>query len=166
MFKGMIDRRIEQGHNLLKIETFANNNAYNTSIPNEGEQAWNNATFFIDVNPRFLEKVDDHMQYLTSKGMVVSIAQGVGISMKNISVEPDHKRLARYILARHGVYPTGWIIAQEFHNVRFGVCVQCWVDVAAYVYNLDPYKRANSSHNAYTNSGVYHDQIWYGFGTL
>ncbi len=88
---------------------------------------------------------------LASKGLVVSFAQEVGRSMKNASVEPNHKRLARYILARYGAYPTIWITAQEFDGVRSGNCAQCLADVAAEVYNLDPYKRANSLHNAYTN---------------
>jgi hypothetical protein len=86
--------------------------------------------------------------------------------MKNASAEPDHKRLARYILARYGAYPTVWITAQEFDDVRSGSCGQCWADVAAQIYDLDPYKRANSLHNAYTNPIVYHDQVWYGFVTL
>ncbi|CAF2955414.1 unnamed protein product [Rotaria sp. Silwood2] len=86
--------------------------------------------------------------------------------MKNASTESDHKRLARYILARYGAYPTVWITAQEFNDVHSGSCGQCWANVAAYVYDLDPYKRANSMHNAYTNPIVYHDQSWYGFVTL
>ena len=166
MFKGMIDRRLEQGYTVWKVETFANNNAYNTSISNEGGQAWNKAKFFIDLNPAFWQNIDQRIEYLASKGMVVSLAQGVGVSMKNSSVEPDHKRLARYILARYGAYPVVWITAEEFNDVRTGNCAQCWADVAAYVYDLDPYKRANSLHNAYTNPIVYHDQIWYGFVTL
>ena len=165
MFKGMIDRRVEQGYTAWKAETFANN--YQESNPsNEGGPAWINDKFFIDLNPGFWQNIDQRIEYLASKGMVISIAQGIGRSMKNASVEPDHRRLARYILARYGAYPTIWITAQEFDDVRTGNCIQCWADVAAEVYNLDPYKRANSLHNAYTNPIVYHDQVWYGFVTL
>jgi hypothetical protein len=166
MFRGMIDRRIEQGFTVWKAETFANNNEQGNPASNEGGLAWNNGRFFIDLNSSFWQNIDQRIEYLASKGMVISIAQGVGRSMKNASVEPDHKRLARYILARYGAYPTVWITAQEFDEVRSGACGQCWAEVAAYVYDLDPYKRANSMHNAYTNPIVYHDQVWYGFVTL
>ncbi len=168
MFKGMIDRRVEQGYTVWKVETFAKNRGYNGSDFNfnEGGRVWNNDNYFVDLNPRFWQNIDQRMDYLASKGMVISIAQGIGSSMKNISVEPDHKRLALYILARYGAYPTVWMTAQEFDDVRFGTCGQCWADIAAYIYDLDPYKRANSLHNAHTNPIVYHDQVWYGFVTL
>lgn len=166
MFKGLIDRRVEQGFTVWKVETFANNNGYNSSISNEGGQAWNNARFFIDLNPGFWQNIDQRVEYLTSKGVIISLAQGIGRSMKNASAEPDHKRLARYILARYGAYSTVWITAQEFNDIRQGACGECWAAVAAYVYDLDPYKRPNSMHNAYTNPIVYHDQIWYSFVTL
>jgi hypothetical protein len=166
MFKGMIDRRIEQGFTVWKVETFANNNEHNSSTSNEGGRAWNNGKFFIDLNPAFWQNIDQRIEYLANKGMVISMAQGIGRSMKNASVEPDHKRLARYILARYGAYPTVWITAQEFNAVHSNSCAQCWANVAAYVYDLDPYKRANSLHNTYTNPIVYHDQVWYGFVTL
>ena len=166
MFKGLIDRRVEQGFTVWKVETFANNNGYNSSIFNEGGQAWNNARFFIDLNPGFWQNIDQRVEYLASKGMIISIAQGIGRSMHDASVEPDHKRLARYILARYGAYSTVWITAQEFNDIRQGACGECWAAVATYVYDLDPYKRPNSMHNAYTNPIVYHDQIWYSFVTL
>ncbi len=165
MFKGMIDRRVEQGYTVWKVETFANN--YGEGEPhNEGGPAWNNTKFFIDLNPGFWQNIDQRIGYLASKGIVVSIAQGIGLSMTTVTVEPDHRRLARYILARYGAYPTVWITAQEFDDVRSGNCIQCWADVAAEVYNLDPYKRANSLHNAYTNPIVFHDEVWYSFVTL
>ncbi|CAM4871197.1 unnamed protein product [Rotaria socialis] len=166
MFKGMIDRRLEQGFTVWKAETFANNNEQGNPARNEGGPAWNNDKFFIDLNPAFWQNIDQRIAYLASKGMVISMAQGIGRSMKNASAESDHKRLARYILARYGAYPTVWITAQEFNDVASGACGQCWAHVAEYVYDLDPYKRANSMHNAYTNPIVYHDQSWYGFVTL
>ncbi len=166
MFKGIIDRRIEQGFTVWKAETFANNNEQSNPPSNEGGPAWNNAGFFIDLNPGFWQNIDQRIQYLASKGMVISIAQGIGRSMKNASVESDHKRLARYILARYGAYPTVWVTAQEYNDANAGACGPCWANVAAYVFDLDTYKRANSMHNAATNPIAYHDQLWYGFVTL
>jgi hypothetical protein len=99
IFKGMIDT-------VWKVETFANNNGYNSSVFHEGGQVWNNAKFSIDLNPGFWQNIDQHIEYLASKGMVISIAQG----------------LAVYILARYGAYATVWMTAQEFNDVRFGIC--------------------------------------------
>jgi hypothetical protein len=166
MFEGMIDRRIEQGFTVWKAETFANNNEQGNPPVNEGGSGWNNNEFFVDLNSAFWQNIDQRIEYLANKGMVISMAQGIGRSRTSTSDEVDHKRLARYILARYGAYPTVWITAQEFPDVRSGSCGQCWADVAADVYDLDPYKRDNSMHNAYTNLIIYHDQVWYGFVTL
>jgi hypothetical protein len=163
MFKGLIDRRTEQGFTVWKAETFANNNEASNPPSNEGGPAWNNDKFFIDLNPGFWQNIDLRIQYLSSKGMVISMAQGIGRSMKDASVESDHKRLARYILARYGAYPTVWITAQEYSA---SACGPCWANVSAYVFDLDPYNRANSMHNAAWNPISYHDQVWYGFVTL
>ena len=166
MFKGLIDCRIEQGFTVWKVETFANNNEQGNPPINEGGSAWGPGGFFIDLNPSFWQNNDQRIQYLASKGMVISMAQGIGRSMRDASVESDHKRLARYILARYGAYPTVWITAQEYNDANAGACGPCWANVAAYVFDLDPYKRANSMHNAATNPISYHDQPWYGFVTL
>jgi hypothetical protein len=89
----MIDRRVEQGYTVWKVETFANNNEEGNYPRNEGGPVWNNGKFFIDLNPGFWQNIDQRMKYLASKGMVTSIAQGICHSMKDTSVESDHKRL-------------------------------------------------------------------------
>ena len=166
MFKGMIDRRIAQGFTVWKAETFANNNEGGNPPSNEGGPAWGHGGFFIDLNPDFWQNIDQRIQYLASHGMIISMAQGIGRSMKNMSSLIDHKRLARYILARYGAYPTVWITAQEYNDAYSGACGPCWAEVASFVFDLDPYKRANSMHNAATNPISYHDQPWYSFVTL
>ena len=166
MFKGLIDRRVEQGFTVWKAETFANNNEGGNPSSNEGGPAWFNDHFFNDLNTQFWRNIDQRLNYVSSKGLVISLAQGIGRSMKNSSVEADHKRLARYLLARYGAYPTVWITAQEYNDGNAGSCGPCWANVASYIFDLDPYKRANSMHNAATNVIAYHDQAWYGFVTL
>jgi len=166
MFKGLIDRRVEQGFTVWKVETFANNNEQGNYPVNEGGNAWFNGRFFIDLNVNFWQNIDQRIEYLANRGMVISLAQGIGRSMRNSLSELDHKRLARYILARYGAYPTVWITAQEYNDGHAGACGPCWANVSAYVFDLDPYKRANSMHNAATNVIAYHDQLWYGFVTL
>ena len=61
MFKGLIDRRTEQGFTVWKAETFANNNEGGNPPSNEGGPAWNNNTFFIDLNPGFWQNIDQRM---------------------------------------------------------------------------------------------------------
>jgi hypothetical protein len=163
MFKGIIDRRVQQGYTVWKAETFANNNESGNFPENEGGAAWNNG-FFNQLNPGFWQNIDQRLQYVANSGMVISLAQGIGRSMTNSSGETEHKRLARYLLARYGAYPTVWITAQEYDD--FGACGACWANVASYVYSLDPYKRPNSMHNGPSNPINYHDQDWYNFVTL
>ncbi|CAF3287521.1 unnamed protein product [Rotaria sp. Silwood2] len=67
MFKGMIDRRLEQGCTVWKAETFANNNEQGNPARNEGGPAWNNGGFFIDLNPGFWQNIDQRIEYLASK---------------------------------------------------------------------------------------------------
>lgn len=163
MFRGIIDRRVQQGYTVWKAETFANNDEGSNPPANEGGSAWTNG-FFNQLNPAFWQNIDERLQYVADKGLVMSLAQGIGRSMTNASGETEHKRLARYLLARYGAYPVVWITAQEYDD--FGACGACWANVAEYVYNLDPYKHPNSLHNGPSNPIAYHDREWYNFVTL
>lgn len=164
MFRTMVDRRVRQGFTVWKAETFANNDEAGNFPVNEGGRAWGAGGFFVDLNPRFWQNIDQRVRYVAGKGLVIAIAQGVGRSLRTSAGVADHRRLARYIIARYGAYPTVWLTAQEYD--AFGTCGACWTQVAAYSYSLDPYKRANSVHNGPANNIANHDADWLGFVTL
>ncbi|WP_010184915.1 apiosidase-like domain-containing protein [Sphingomonas sp. PAMC 26605] len=167
-FRTIVDRRVKQGFTVWKAETFANNDEAENAPVNEGGFAWRDHRYFGEPNPAFWQEIDRRVRYVADSGMVLSIAQGIGRSLKTGAMTEDHRRLALYILARYGAYPTVWITAQEFNleSRNSTVCGQCWADIARSVYEADPYKRPNSLHSRTDNPITYHDQPWYGFVTL
>eukprot|EP00054_Salpingoeca_dolichothecata_P014062 m.78842 g.78842 ORF g.78842 m.78842 type:complete len:519 (+) comp20802_c0_seq1:216-1772(+) len=167
MFYGLVDVRSSQGYTIWKAETFANNHESGNSPINEGGPAWINESFFELLNPKFWQACDVRLNYVVEHDMYISLAQGIGRSMKSPDLLSQHKRLAKYLLARYGALPVVWITCQEYCA---NACSECWAEVAEYVYELDPYARLlgrpNSMHNCATNPIAYHNQSWYGFVTL
>ena len=167
-FRTIVDRRVAQGFTVWKAETFANNDEPENPPVNEGGFAWVDHRYFGQPNVAFWQEIDRRVRYLADSGLVLSIAQGIGRSLKTEALTGDHRRLALYILARYGAYPTVWINAQEYnlHSKNSTVCARCWADIARSVFETDPYKRPNSLHSWIDNPIRYHDQPWYGFVTL
>lgn len=168
VFKAIADRRVAQGFSVWKAETFANNVDDENPAINEGGKAWLSERSFDQPNPGFWQDVDRRVRYVADTGLVLSIAQGVGRSLKSAAQTEDHRRLALYILARYGAFPTVWITAQEYNLSYSGqtVCADCWADIARSVWEADPYKRPNSLHSWIDNPIRFHDQPWYNFVTL
>jgi len=164
-FKGMVDRRVTQGYTVYQMHTFANNSGYGNDRCNESGCPWvnNDAGQWLDLNPAFWQNVDQRIQYIIGSGLVVNLSMGTGVSLTDSSGIANHERLARYLVARYGAYPTTWLNTQEYN---LNACASCWGQVAAYVYSIDPYQRANSLHNFVDNPINFHDQSWYSFVAL
>ena len=92
----MIDRQAEQGYTVWKVKTFANSNRVNSSIANEGDNAWNNVKFFIDPKAGFWQNIDERIQYFSSKGVVTSLVQEIGLTLKDAFQTLDCERLTVY----------------------------------------------------------------------
>ena len=132
---------------------------------NEGGPCWLNNSFFKLMNPAFWQNVDQRVMYTVNKGFIYSIAQGIGRSMSSDMQFSDHARLARYILARYGAFPTVWITCQEFNCPNS--CADCWARVAAQIYDLDPYKRPNTLHQCTDVDPDYmRAELWHTFVAL
>lgn len=168
VFKTIVDRRVTQGFTVWKAETFANNDEPENRPINEGGFAWRDKRYFDQLNPAFWQEIDRRIRYVADAGFVVSIAQGIGRSLRLEDQTEDHRRVAMYILARYGAFPTVWITAQEYNLKSSGktVCAECWADIARSIYAADPYKRPNSLHSWVDNPIKYHNEPWYGFVTL
>lgn len=121
-----------------------------------------NKGLFKEPNPAFWQNVDQRIQYLSDAGMVTAVGLDWARYMSDSSFLNDYKRVARYVVARYGAYPTVWMTSGE---VGRGDLAQ-WSQVASYAYSLDPYQRANSIHNEADNNIRWHDQAWYGFVAL
>lgn len=127
-----------------------------------GGNAYYNKGLFKELNPSFWQNVDQRIQYLSDAGMVTALGLDWARYMGDASFVNDYKRLARYVVARYGAYPTVWMTSGE---VGRGDPAQ-WSQVASYAYGLDPYQRANTIHNDADNPVRWHDQSWYGFVAL
>jgi len=108
------------------------------------------------LNPAFWQNVDERLQYVTDKGMVASIGLdwGGGIQTGNYG---GFERLARYVLARYGAYPTVWTLAGEYIH---GDASQ-WGALGEYISSIDPYDRVTTLHNGGLNENRFRDENWY-----
>lgn len=116
----------------------------------------NNAGLFKELNPSFWENTDERIQYIADKGLVSALGIDWGNQLEAAN-EADYMRVARYIVARYGAYPTLWLGSGEYAKGS----VAGWGNISAYIYELDPYKRANTLHNAAWNPDNFRDQNWY-----
>lgn len=163
MFEGMLQVRRQQGYTVWKAETFANNDEGGNPPTNEGGPAWLNDAFFQDLNVDFWKEIDKRVRLVVSYDFVVSIAVGIGRSLKDPSLEPQHTRLSLYLLARYAAFPVVWITCQEYCA---DACSDCWARIAAALHVADPYHRPTSMHNCANNPIAWHGQPWYSFVTL
>ncbi|THF80754.1 apiosidase-like domain-containing protein [Cohnella fermenti] len=119
-------------------------------------RALTNAGQMKRMNPAFWANIDERIQYLSNSGFVTALGLDWGRSLEEAN-EADYLRLARYVVARYGAYPTVWLGAGEYATG----CSECWGDVSSYIYDIDPYKRLNFLHNAVWNPDEFRDEDWY-----
>jgi len=105
-FKGMVDRRVEQGFTVYQVELFGR---WRSSPPGGSAENGNQE---IDVT-HFQNDIDPKWKYLAERGVVV--ATTLGILPKDVTVEQGaaEARMARYVCARYGAYPSAWLMFQE-----------------------------------------------------
>jgi len=115
---------------------------------------WNG--FASDLNPGFWQNSDLRIQYAVDQGLVVALGIDWG-RLLDSGNEEDYKRMARYIVARYGAYPTVWTGGGEYGQGS----ATSWKNVLDYTYSIDAYKRANTLHNDYTNTIAFRDDDAY-----
>ncbi len=158
MFRGMIDRRREQGYTVyqtnLRSDALMGGEAYYWKSPEL-------------PNVEFYQKeLDRRMQYLADRGIVNALGFAWFMSIEN-NVE-TYKNLARYIIARYGALPVVWTLAGEtggYEKARQHFYVEEWRKVALYVREHDGYHHLMTAH--YTNErpfpSYYQDEDWMDF---
>ncbi len=105
-FRGMVDKRKVQGFNVYQVELF---------------DWWQGATLggsssnkVSELNlASFQKNIDPKWKYLADNGFVV--ATTLGILPKDASPELGKRvaRIAKYVCARYGAYPSAWLMFQE-----------------------------------------------------
>ncbi len=158
MFKGMIDRRAEQGYTVyqtnLRSDPMVGGDAYYWQEPDL-------------PNVRFYqEELDRRMYYLADRGIVNALGFAWFMSIEN-QVE-KYQNLARYIMARYGALPMVWTLAGEvggYDKARQPFYVEEWRKVALYMQALNSYRHPMTAH--YTNerpfASYYQEEEWMDF---
>lgn len=158
MFKGMVDRREEQGYtvyqtNLRSDEVMGGYHKYwkEENLPN------------IDF---YKNELDRRMYYIAEHGFVNALGFAWFMSIEN-NVE-TYQNLARYMIARYGALPMVWTIAGEsagYDKAKQPFYIDAWREVALTVQKLDSYQHPRTAH--YTNerpfASYYQDEDWFDF---
>lgn len=106
-FRGMVDRRAEQGFTVYHVELFGRwKKAGIGGGAAGGEQTEPNLE-------HFQANIDPKWQYLADRGVVVAATLGILMKSAGEANAGPEARMARYVCARYGAYPSTWLMYQE-----------------------------------------------------
>lgn len=161
MFRGMVDRRCQQGFTV-----------YQTNLRPEaffgGTHYWEDGQEGRLPDVKFYQdEVDKRMEYIADKGLVNAL--GLAWFMSGLQGLDTMKGLARYIIARYGGYPMVWTLAGEvagYYPETREACINAWREVARLIEKLDDgCGTLQTAH--YTNerpfADYYQDETWFDF---
>lgn len=162
MFKGMANKRVEQGFTVyqtnLRSDAVMGGDTYYWSKTEHGKVP--NITFYQ-------QELDRRMYYLADLGLVNAL--GFAWFMSILDQIELQKDLARYMIARYGALPIVWTLAGE--TAGYGDadekkrCIDGWREVALYVEAMDSYNSLQTAH--YTNerpfASYYQEEAWFDF---
>jgi len=144
-FRGIIDRRIEQGFTVYQSCMIGNNRVEDESdargffIPN---------TTFTEINLDFFaNEVDRKMAYIVNSGLVNCMSFAWNYFLEQDYVQ-QMKRFARYVVGRYGAYPMVWSIVGEAagYYATEEITLARWREVAMEVYRIDGYHQIRTVH--------------------
>lgn len=158
MFRGMIDRRAEQGYTIYQT------NLRSDALMGGEKYYWQSPGV---PNLKFYQnELDRRMYYLADKGFVNALGLAWFMSIED-QVE-TYQNLARYIMARYGALPMVWTLAGEtggYDKTKKPFYLEEWRKVALYMKERNSYGHPMTAH--YTNerpfSSYYQDEEWMGF---
>lgn len=158
MFKGMIDRRAEQGYTVYQT------NLRSDAVMGGDKHYWTENN--IPNISFYQNELDRRMLYLAEKGLVNAIGLAWFMSIEN-NIE-TYQHLARYIIARYGALPIVWTLAGEvggYDKACQHIYIDGWRHVAQTIEQYDGYHHLQTAH--YTNerpfAEYYQDEEWMDF---
>lgn len=107
-------------------------------------------------NVEFWRDVDRRIQYVADRGLVTAISLDWGRELEPATVA-DHKRVARYAVARLGAFPMVWMTAGEYAQGDDAA----WGQVAAYTRSVDPHAQPVTLLNTDANIELFRGESWY-----
>ena len=158
MFKGMVDRRVEQGYTIYQT------NLRSDALMGGDSLYWKEPNI---PNVEFYQnELDRRMHYIAENGLVNALGFAWFMSIEN-QIE-KYQNLARYIIARYGALPMVWTLAGEtagYDKSKHTFYIDSWREVALVVQKLDSYQHPRTAH--YTNerpfASYYQDEDWFDF---
>lgn len=162
MFRGMVDRRVEQGFTVYQTNLRTDFHGVERYwVDGDLERLVPNVAFYQ-------QELDRRMAYVANAGLV----DALGIAWNDSILSPEGPRAmaatARYIVARYGAYPMVWTLAGEiagYNPEMRETLIDRWREVAKVFEECDGYGHLQTAH--YTNerpfASYYHDEDWFDF---
>ena len=96
------------------------------------------------LNPAYWKLLDRRVQFLAESGLLLNLGLDWGRNLqRSPAMLEDYQRVARYVLARYGAYPSVYFIAGEpQQSTHF----EGWQQVLEKMHRLDPYRRPLTLH--------------------
>lgn len=153
-FKGMIDRRVEQGYTVYQSNL-------NIDDSSDGSVFFLEDHYFTQIDPDFfINELDPKMEYIADSGLVPTL----GFSWYQFidNHEEDMVQLATYIIARYGAYPIIWSLGGEIPGTDESTkenYLEVWRNVAQQIQSDDAYNHPQTVHFP-PLSYYYQDEDW------
>jgi len=156
-FKGMIDKRTEQGYTVYQCNLNITDSA-------SGGVYFLEDHYFTQIDPDFFINVlDPKMEYIAESGLVPAL--GYCWNQVIDDHEDDVRQLAAYLVARYGAYPMIWTLGGEIPGTDESTIdnyLEVWRNVALQIQSDDAYNHPQSVHFA-PLSYYYQDEEWLDF---
>lgn len=154
-FRGMVDLRVEQGFTVYQTNLRSDMGA--------GDRYWIDGGMAKGVedvpNVAFYQReLDRRMAYIADAGLVNALGQAWAFAILGEHAVEHQKHLARYLVARYGVYPMVWTLAGEVAGYRKegrAAMLDGWREVALEIEARDGYGHLATAH--YTNERPFAD---------
>ena len=163
MFRGMADRRADQGFTV-----------YQTNLRSDPARNNGKSVYWVDgqlgtlPNVEFYQnELDRRMYYLADLGLVNAL--GFAWFMSILDQVPLWKNMARYMIARYGALPMVWTLAGEVAGYSpepaRSQFINEWRKIALYIEEIDSYGTLQTAHydNHRPFSDYYYDEAWFDF---
>ena len=140
-FKELTANRKAKGFNVVQVVCgpYPDEPDHDPRLANEGGMPYD--TSYTHINPKYFDYADRRIEHLVGEGLMPVIFGAWGYHMRTVGVEKMNRHW-RYLIARYGAYPVAWSVVGEVFKGG-----PQWIEVAQYVRETDPYRRAATIHS-------------------
>jgi hypothetical protein len=157
-FRGMVDRRVEQGFSVYQTNLMSFGRGWNTW------PGWEEGEPYRRLVPEHFSRViDRRMDYIADRGLVNALGIGWYAAL---DIDPlGMVRFARYLVARYGALPMVWTLGGEVAGYDADLRqmrIDGWRDVALAIREADAYRHPVTAHltNERPIADHYQDEDW------